>query len=148
MALTPKEDKQAFWNRIRNDPWIEKSINLKDKTIVEASHAIRQQRTIDDAELDGKIRAILIFDVASNELIGPYETSCVQIDVLAPSSAQSWADGILSQICALCGVGWPVNGREIAKIVSVGELTSASGYYRCGARFYYYSCTKTKIKKL
>lgn len=152
MAITPDEDKTAFWNRIRGDPWIEKKFGLQSATESIASRTIRKQRTVDDEELKGDIRLVLIFDIASNESIGPYEQSCIQVDVLVPADRQYWADGILTQIVALCGAenedGWTVKGRPLAKTVSVGDLTAAAGFYRCGARFYYYSATVKRKQTL
>lgn len=152
MAITPDEDKTAFWNRIRGDPWIEKKFGLAGKSEADASRTIRKQRTVDDEELKGDIRLVLIFDIASNESIGPYEQSCIQVDVLVPADRQYWADGILTQIVALCNQhnedGWKVNGRRIDRVTRVGDLTAAAGFYRCGARFHYYSATPTRKQTL
>ena len=148
MALTPAEDKTAFWKRLRHDPWLEKSFALTGKSDAQAAKKIRKNRVINDTELKGDVRFCLIFDAPSMELDGPYETSCIQVDMLVPLSAQDWADSRLSQVIALCGKNWSVNGRAIAKVVRVAELSATPGFYRCGARFYYYSCTENQIKKI
>lgn len=145
MAITPDADKTAFWNRIRHDPWIEKRFGLQGVGDADASRKIRKQRTIDDEELNGDKRFVLIFDTPSNEVAGPYEQSCIQVDVLVPAERQYWGDSILQQVIALCGQ-WNVNGKPIAKVVSVGDLAAAAGFYRCGVRFYYYSTTVVQLQ--
>ena len=152
MPLTPNADKDAFWRRIRGDPYTMSRCGLKDKDDAAVSKLMRKQRTVDDAELDGKNRFILIFDTPANEAVGPFAQTFIQVDVLVPNAYQYWADEILEQIIALCGPNdyrsWCVNGRIIDRVVPLGELTSAPGYYRSGARFLYYSPTVTKVKTL
>lgn len=145
MAITPSEDKDAFWKRIRYDPWMEKSFNLVGKTDAFAATKIRKNRTVDDTELTGDVRYALIYDIISDAILSPYELSCIEVDILAPSAAQDWADSKLSQVIALCGVGWSVNGKSVERVTRTGELTSAAGFYKCGARFYYSSYTRNKI---
>lgn len=152
MAITPHEDKDAFWYRIRNDPWIDKRLGLTGMTESGAAAFIRKQRQVDDKELKGNVRFVLIFDPPSNEARGPFEQSIIQVDVLMAAAHQDRADQILQQIIALCGeqnpCGWKVNGRYVTKVVKVGDLASAAGFYRCGARFYYYSATPTELQTL
>lgn len=152
MALTPSADKTAFWNRIRGDPYTMSRCGLTGKDDAAVARLMRKQRTVDDDDLNNENRFILIFDTPANEAAGPFAQTFIQVDILAPNAKQHWADEILEQIVALCGphneCGWTVNGRVVDRVVPIGELTSAAGYYRCGVRFYYYSATPTKIKTL
>jgi hypothetical protein len=139
------QDKTAFWNRIRGDPWIQKTLGIVGAPDSTAAKYILKRNSIDE-QLDSKSLRILIFDPPARELSGgggisTDEECVIQVDVLLGLAHQNIADDIKRRIIALCGQRWNVRGRPIHKVVSAGELTSQSGFYRTGARFFYYSTT-------
>ncbi len=152
MPITPGEDKMAFYERIRYDPYIIRQWQIADEA--DARKKIVLHRQFDDM-LTRDTYCIAIFDIPSEEAGGPFERSGIQVDVIFPSAYQNRADATLSQVMALCGPdnedGWAIvfdlggvrYRKEIVKAVKVGDLASAPEFYRCGARFFYNSCTIT-----
>lgn len=150
MPITPDQDKDAFYKRIRGDPYVLKVLNLPDNNTAIAQHIVKRRENIDP--LNSQSRYVFIFDVPSSSAMFPFEQSCMEIDVLCPAAYQFKADLVIEQIVALCGplneCNWEVNGREVTRAVKVGNLAATPGFYRVGVRFYYYSSTPTRIKRI
>lgn len=149
MPITPGEDKQAFYERIRGDPYIIRQWQIANEA--DARKKIVLHRQFDDMLTAGTY-CMAIFDIPSEEAGGPFERSGIQVDVIFPAAYQNRADATLRQIIKICkptnkdgwGIAFALDGehyrKDILRVLKVGDLASAPEFYRCGARFYYNSC--------
>ncbi|MEE1493103.1 MAG: hypothetical protein UGF45_14155 [Massilioclostridium sp.] len=139
MAVTPSQDKKAFWKRIRYDPEILRLMGWENVSPVEFPDLILTKRAIPGI-LKASDRYICIYNTSGKRTYDTaFSSPVMQIDVLVPYQDSDRADRVVERLIPLFTKNFKVNNRYVLFDSQLGDTTAPSGFYCHSVRFFYYT---------
>jgi hypothetical protein len=138
IPLTPYEDKQVFWQRIRDEPKILSLMGWTNATPTEMAKNIILRKP--DADLlTASKKQIAIYNAPSRKAGSVHFADCViEVDITVPIGESKSADLAAKEIIKIMKCT-KVNNRQVFVDADLGDYTAPAGFYCHAMRFNFYS---------